>query len=186
MTIPLPSLCSFQPQFSFQALIRANSSYTKLLYKYPQKEFPYEDLIEENAKRTREEKEYQLIDTGVFDEDRYWDIFIESAKEADDEEELLFRVTAYNRGPEPADLHVVPHMWFRNTWSWGHEMPPQRPSIKMTGPMTAQSKVGGFLRFLLPSSANQETFSITSLGPGFCSSHRLLELGRAAKTFILN
>jgi hypothetical protein len=115
------------------------------LYKYPQKKFPYDELIEENAKRTREEREYQLIDTDCFDEDRYWDIFIESAKEADDEDEMLFRVTAYNRGPEPADLHIIPQLWFRNTWAWGHEKPSQKPSIKMVGPMTAQSKVSPVL-----------------------------------------
>ncbi|KAK5264507.1 hypothetical protein LTR16_012838, partial [Cryomyces antarcticus] len=63
----------------------------KFLYKYPQKRFPYEDIIKTNAKRTREEREYNLIDTGIFDDDRYWDIFIETAKEGDDEEELLFR-----------------------------------------------------------------------------------------------
>jgi hypothetical protein len=118
------------------------------LYKYPQEKFPYEDLIEENAKRTREEREYNLIDTGCFKENRYWDIFIESAKEGDDPEELLFRVTAYNRGPEVADLHIIPHLWFRNTWSWGHEKPSQKPGIKMVGPMTAQSKVSFLPMFL--------------------------------------
>jgi len=112
----------------------------KYLYKYPQNKFPYEELIHENAKRGREEREYNLIDTKCFDENRYFDIFIETAKETDDEEELLFRVTAYNRGPDPAPLHIVPHMWFRNTWSWGHEAPNKKPSIKIMSQMTAQSK----------------------------------------------
>ncbi|UKZ82125.1 hypothetical protein TrVFT333_009909 [Trichoderma virens FT-333] len=104
-------------------------SYMKFLYKYPQKPFPYADLIKENARRTRNDKEYQLLDTGVFDDDRYWDIFIETAKEADDPDELLFRVTAWNRGPDPAPLHIIPHVWFRNTWTWGREPEDKKPSI---------------------------------------------------------
>jgi hypothetical protein len=112
----------------------------KFLYKLPQRRFPYKDLIEENAKRGRDEREYNIVDTDAFKDDRYFDIFIETAKEAKDEEELLFRVTAYNRGPEPAPLHIIPHMWFRNTWSWGHEAPNKKPSIRIVGPMTAQSK----------------------------------------------
>ena len=110
----------------------------KFLYKYPRKKFPYEHLREENAKRGKDEREYNLIDTGVFGENRYWDIFIETAKETD--EELLFRVTAYNRGPEPAPLHIVPHVWFRNTWEWGHESPSKKPSICQVSPTTARSK----------------------------------------------
>lgn len=101
----------------------------KFLYKYPQKPFPYKDLLDENAKRGKEDKEYQILDTGVFDEDRYWDIFIETAKEDDNPDELLFRVTAWNRGPDRAPLHIVPHVWFRNTWSWGREPAENRPSM---------------------------------------------------------
>ncbi|GAB1313126.1 hypothetical protein MFIFM68171_03336 [Madurella fahalii] len=104
-------------------------SYMKFLYKYPQKEFPYQDLLKENARRGKADKEYQILDTGVFDEDRYWDIIIETAKEDDDPDELLFRVTAWNRGPEPAPLHIIPHVWFRNTWAWGREPPENKPSI---------------------------------------------------------
>ncbi|KAI9788029.1 MAG: hypothetical protein M1835_002519 [Candelina submexicana] len=115
-------------------------SYMKYLYKYPQKKFPYEDLIKENARRGKQEREYQLIDTGIFADDKYFDIFIEVAKESDDAEELLFRVTAWNRGPEPAPLHVVPHVWFRNTWAWGREAKCKKPSIAQIGPTTAQSK----------------------------------------------
>ncbi|KAJ5907398.1 hypothetical protein N7495_000080 [Penicillium taxi] len=114
-------------------------SYMKFLYKYPQKKFPYEDLVEENARRSREEKEYQILDTGIFEENRYWDIFIETAKEADDEEDLIFRVIAYNRGPDPAPLHIVPQVWFRNTWSWGYEKQKAKPSITLDGPRTAKS-----------------------------------------------
>ena len=112
----------------------------KFLYKLPQKRFPYKDLIEENQKRGRDEREYNLIDTDAFKDDRYFDIFIETAKETDDPEELLFRVTAYNRGPEPAPLHIIPHMWFRNTWTWGREDLRKKPNIRIVGPMTAQSK----------------------------------------------
>jgi hypothetical protein len=112
----------------------------KYLYKYPQKRFPYEDLIKENARRGKRDREYQIINTGVFDEDRYWDIFIETAKESEDPEELLFRVTAWNRGPEPAPLHIVPQIWFRNTWSWGHEAAGKKPSIRQIGETVAHSK----------------------------------------------
>lgn len=112
----------------------------KYLYKLPQREFPYEELIAENAKRTRLEREYNIIDSDAFKEDRYFDIFIETAKETDDPDELLFRVTAYNRGPDPAPLHIIPQVTFRNTWSWGHEAPNKKPSMRMVGPMTAQTK----------------------------------------------
>src|ERR1700743_3444237 len=112
----------------------------KYLYKYPQAKFPYDDLIKENARRSKLEPEYNLLDTGVFDSDRYFDCFIEICKEADDPDELLFRVTAYNRGPEPAPLHIIPHVWFRNTWTWGHERPDRKPAIRQIGPTTAQSR----------------------------------------------
>ncbi|OBT94862.1 hypothetical protein VE01_06339 [Pseudogymnoascus verrucosus] len=115
-------------------------SYMKFLYKYPQKAFPYKDLIDENARRGKQDREYQLLDTGIFEEDRYWDIFIETAKESDDPDELLFRVTAWNRGPDPAPLHIVPHMWFRNTWAWGHESEDKKPSIEKSGESTVHSK----------------------------------------------
>ncbi|EPS28289.1 putative alpha-glucosidase [Penicillium oxalicum 114-2] len=114
-------------------------SYMKFLYKYPQRKFPYQDLIDENAKRTRLEREYQLLDTGIFEDNRYWDIFIETAKESDNEEELIFRVIAYNRGPEPAPLHIIPQVWFRNTWSWGAEKDKKKPSLKQDGERVAKS-----------------------------------------------
>lgn len=112
----------------------------KFLYKYPQKKFPYEDLVKENARRSREDKEYQITDTTAFDEDRYWDIYIETAKESDDPDELLFRVTAWNRGPDPAPLHIVPHVWFRNTWSWGREPEDKKPSVSRHDEASAKSK----------------------------------------------
>ena len=115
-------------------------SYMKLLYTQPQAKFPYEELIKENAKRGKAEREYQIIDTGIFDDNKYWDINIEVAKEGNDPEELLFRVTAWNRGPEPAPLHIIPHVWFRNTWAWGHEPIERKPAIRQVSEMIAQSK----------------------------------------------
>jgi hypothetical protein len=91
-------------------------SYMKYLYRYPQRAFPYDDLVKTNRTRTRSEPEYELLDTGVFDDDRYFDIFIEYAKASVDD--ILIRITVHNRGREPAPIHVLPHLWFRNTWSW--------------------------------------------------------------------
>ncbi|MEF3696764.1 MGH1-like glycoside hydrolase domain-containing protein [Desulfolutivibrio sp.] len=91
-------------------------SYMKYLYKYPQAAFPYEDLVRTNAARSRAEPEYELADTGIFRENRYFDVFVEYAKAAPDD--LLVRITVHNRGPEAARLHLLPTLWFRNTWSW--------------------------------------------------------------------
>ncbi len=96
-------------------------SYMKWLYKYPQRAFPYTDLVDTNAARTRHDLEYELLDTGVFDDDRYFDIFVEYAKAAP--EDVLIRVTAVNRGPDAAVLHVLPTLWFRNTWRWRAHAP---------------------------------------------------------------
>jgi hypothetical protein len=101
-------------------------SYLKALYKYPQREFPYRQLVDENRRRTRLEPEYKLVDTGVFADDRYFDVFVEYAKATPDD--LLIRITAINRGPEAAALHVLPAIWFRNTWSWGY--PVKAPSLQ--------------------------------------------------------
>jgi hypothetical protein len=90
-------------------------SYMKYLYKYPQAPFPYADLVETNRRRSREEMEYELLDTGVFDNDRYFDVFVEYAK--GDCEDILVRITAANRGPDAAELHLLPTLWFRNDWS---------------------------------------------------------------------
>ena len=92
-------------------------SYLKCQYKYPQRAFPYMDLISTNARRDKQDMEYELLDTGVFDEDRYFDVVVEYAKNAPDD--ILMLVTAHNRGPDPATLHLLPTLWFRNTWSWG-------------------------------------------------------------------
>jgi len=91
-------------------------SYLKMLYKYPQRAFPYDDLVRENSRRGVSQPEYELVDTGIFDDDRYFDVVIEYAKGAADD--ILLRVTAHNRGPDAAALHLIPQLWFRNTWSW--------------------------------------------------------------------
>ena len=91
-------------------------SYLKMLYKYPQAAFPYERLVRENGERGVGQPELELIDTGVFDDNRYFDVFVEYAQAGP--EDILMRVTAVNRGPEPAPLHLLPQLWFRNTWSW--------------------------------------------------------------------
>ena len=101
-------------------------SYMKYLYKYPQADYPYADLIQTNRQRTPDDFEYELLDTGVFDEDRYFDVFVEYAKESP--EDILIQITAYNRGPETATLHVLPTLWFRNTWSWSGGAP--KPSLQ--------------------------------------------------------
>jgi hypothetical protein len=91
-------------------------SYMKCLYKYPQREYPYADLVHTNAHRSRRDFEYELLDTGVFEGDRYFDVFVEYAKA--DPEDVLVRITVHNRGPEAARIRVLPTLWFRNTWSW--------------------------------------------------------------------
>jgi hypothetical protein len=92
-------------------------SFMRMLYKYPQAAFPYADLVEENQRRGRGAPEYELIDTGVFDGDRYFDVFVEYGKV--DSEDLLMKITVANRGPEAAAIRVLPTIWFRNTWAWG-------------------------------------------------------------------
>ena len=100
-------------------------SYMKYLYKYPQAEYPYSRLLDENRRRSRNEPEFELMDTGIFDDDRYFDVFVEYAKA--DFEDICIRITVANRGPESARLRLLPTLWFRNTWSWNS--PSQRPSI---------------------------------------------------------
>jgi len=101
-------------------------SYMKYLYKYPQSKFPYDELVAVNRKRGRCELEYELLDTRIFDDNRYFDIFVEYAKQSPDD--LLIRITIHNRGPETAPLHVLPTLWFRNNWSW--EPTSQKPSMR--------------------------------------------------------
>jgi Glycosyl hydrolase family 63 C-terminal domain len=102
-------------------------SYMRMLYKYPHAAFPYAQLVEENRKRGKERPEFELLDTGVFAENRYFDVFVEYAKA--DVEDILIRITAVNRGPEAAILHLLPSLWFRNTWSWGRDS--RRPSARI-------------------------------------------------------
>jgi len=101
-------------------------SYMKYLYKYPQSAYPYEDLVTTNRRLGRQDLEYELLDTGAFDRDRYFDVFVEYAKAT--AEDILVQITVCNRGPEPATLHVLPTLWFRNAWSWGGQAP--RPELR--------------------------------------------------------
>ena len=103
-------------------------SYMKFLYKYPQRAYPYSDLVETNRRRTRNDFEYELIDTGIFDDDRYFDVFVEYAKNGP--EDVLVRIIVYNRGPEPAELHLLPTLWFRNDWAEWISRPSEKPSLK--------------------------------------------------------
>jgi hypothetical protein len=105
-------------------------SYMKYLYKYPQAAYPYSDLVETSRRRSRQEFEYELLDTGIFEDDRYYDVFVEYAKASPDD--LMIVITAVNRGPDAATLHLLPTLWFRNTWSWGGNEP--RPVLRESGP----------------------------------------------------
>src|SRR3989454_833090 len=105
-------------------------SYLKMLYKYPQREFPYDQLVEANRRRGKDRPEFELLDTGVFDDDRYFDVFVEYAKAGPDD--LLLQVTVHNRGAEEAVLHLLPQLWFRNTWSWKGGT--HKPCLTVAGP----------------------------------------------------
>ncbi len=116
-------------------------SFMRALYRYPQAAYPYAQLVAENANRTREQDEYELADTGVFKDSRFWDVQAEYAKAGEDD--ILIRLTITNRGPEAATIHVMPQLWFRNSWSWGEKSAggpgeaPFRPSIKRSDPKSA-------------------------------------------------
>ena len=117
-------------------------SYMRYLYKYPQAPFPYAQLVEENRRRDRHSLEYELIDTGVFDNNRYFDVFVEYAKGS--VEDLLVRITAANRGPEMAELDLLPTLWFRNTWSWNDEEP--KPELhKMTATLLTTVEINHYV-----------------------------------------
>ncbi len=103
-------------------------SYLKMLYKYPQEEFPYNRLVEENRLRGRDQREFELLDTGIFDDDHYFDVFVEYAKASPDD--ILMHVTVHNRGPDEAVLHLLPQLWYRNTWSWSRDS--KKPSLNLT------------------------------------------------------
>jgi hypothetical protein len=112
-------------------------SYMKYLYKYPQTEFPYVELVEQNRRRVRQDMEYELIDTGVFGENRYFDVYVEYAKASP--EDLLIRIHAVNRGPSFAKLTLLPTLWFRNTWSWGLDI--RRPRMRQGQPVKGMSVI---------------------------------------------
>jgi hypothetical protein len=113
-------------------------SYMKYLYKYPQAAYPYADLVETNRRRTRDEMEYELLDTGVFDGERYFDVFVEYAKEGP--EDILMRITAANRGPEASELHVLPTLWYRNDWAVWVARPAEKPLLRQVkGPEGTQA-----------------------------------------------
>ncbi|MFL5811506.1 MAG: glucosidase, partial [Flavisolibacter sp.] len=94
-------------------------SYMKMLYKYPHQPFPYELLVNENKKRNRQQEEFEIIDTGIFNDDEYFDVFIEYAKAAPND--LLIKISVHNRSNKEASLHLLPTLWFRNTWRWGYD-----------------------------------------------------------------
>ncbi|MGB4924142.1 MAG: glucosidase, partial [Candidatus Nitrotoga sp.] len=104
-------------------------SYLKMLYKYPQQAYPYAWLVEENGRRGKDMPEFELIDTGTFADDRYFDVFVEYAKA--DPHDILMRVTAHNRGPDDAPLHILPQLWFRNEWVWDGQI--EKPEISIFG-----------------------------------------------------
>ncbi|KAK3847766.1 MAG: Six-hairpin glycosidase-like protein [Linnemannia gamsii] len=114
-------------------------SYMKYLYKYPQAPFPYDQLVEENVKRSRIEPEYELIDTGIFNDNKYFDVFIEYAKDGQDEDDVLIKITAHNRGAQEAPVHIIPQFWFRNTWSWFPEGEVKIPSIVKKGDLVLEA-----------------------------------------------
>jgi hypothetical protein len=109
-------------------------SYMKMLYKYPQDEYPYARIVEENSRRGKDEPEFELMDTSIFNDDRYFDVFVEYAKASPDD--LLAKVTVCNRGPEDARIDVLPQLWFRNTWSWGYD--DHKPVMYATAPNRIQ------------------------------------------------
>ena len=127
-------------------------SYMKYLYKYPQLEFPYGALLEENKRRSREEFEYELLDTGIFDDDRYFDVFVEYAKAGP--EDILIRISVHNRGPEDAKLHLLSTLWFRNTWSW--DLGIVKPKLRQVADGAIQATHGQLGEYTLQCDGNPE------------------------------
>lgn len=114
-----------------------SQAYLKMLYKYPQREFPYAQLLEDNGRRGRGQPEFELLDTGIFDDDRYFDVFVEYAKASAND--VLMQVSVHNRGPDAAELHLLPQLWFRNTWAWNTEVP--KPQLTLSdGHITATDR----------------------------------------------
>src|SRR5688500_14623769 len=134
-------------------------SYFKALYKYPQAEFPYQQLVDEHAKRNRAEPEYELLDTGVFADDRYFDVQAEYAKASPND--VLIKITATNRGPDAAVLHLLPQLFYRNTWAWGckHEGCEVKPRMQLVAPGQVQCDhvtLGRFFFFAAAYSGDRE------------------------------
>ncbi|MEN6451642.1 MAG: glucosidase [Thermoguttaceae bacterium] len=134
------------------------ASYLKALYKYPQAEFPYSRLVEENRRRNRQEPEFELLDTGVFDDQRYFDVSAQYAKASPND--ILIRITAANRGPEAATLDLLPTLWFRNTWSWGctHEGCEPKPAMRQAEPgviACRHTTLGQFFLHIAPDAAGR-------------------------------
>jgi mannosylglycerate hydrolase MGH1-like protein len=148
-------------------------SYMKCQYKYPQRAFPYWDLVSTNGQRGKQDMEYELLDTGIFDEDRYFDVVVEYAKA--DHDDILMLVTAHNRGPDAATLHLLPTLWFRNTWSWGDEVPRPTMSAQAAGSVAvAHHELGDWLACVDPSATllfcenetnNQRLFGAPNASP---------------------
>jgi hypothetical protein len=149
-------------------------AYQRMLYKYPQREYPYVQLIEENRRRGPRDPEFELVDTGIFDDGRYFDLEIEIAKE--DEESFVFRVTAHNRGPERAPIHLIPNLWFRNTWSWA----PPEPGEVLRVPEIRELPHFGLLANDSEAPPLNGLLNDTRLGP------RVLEVGDARLLFTNN
>jgi len=120
-------------------------SYLKMLYKYPQREYPYGHLLDENRRRGIGRAEYELIDTGLFEDNRYFDVYVEYAQAAPDD--ILIRVTVENRGPEPAHIHVLPQLWFRNTWSWTEGR--SKPALAASNPQVIRAEGAGLGSYFL-------------------------------------
>src|SRR5215472_12252606 len=124
-------------------------SYMKYLYKYPQTAYPYSDLVETNRRRGRKDPEYELLDTGIFNEDRYFDVFVEYAKHTPTD--ILIQISVFNRGSEAAELHLLPTLWFRNSWTWWPDLPKpslrQKPGENIVTIETSHAELGAFLLY---------------------------------------
>ena len=131
-------------------------SYMKMLYKYPQRAFPYADLVQTNARRGKQDPEYELADTGVLDGDRYFDVFVEYAKAGADD--ILISIRLFNRGPEAQRLAILPTLWFRNTWSWGPDASGERPQRPILTNRSTKAKSG--LKVILARHAELGTYSL--------------------------
>jgi hypothetical protein len=157
-------------------------SYLKALYKYPQRAFPYAELRAENKRRGRGQPEYELSDTGAFDQDRYWDVLVEYAKASPDD--LLIQFTVSNRGPATATLHLLPTLWFRNTWAWGSAYDEGRwakPRLtRLNGDVLADHETLGRFRISADTSAGEWVFTENETNPAVFGEDTVTEADRAA------